>query len=645
MARSRIGKTVARRVPGGKALVAGGRGTSVLARFAWRHRKRLAPLYLWLGILAFGLALHGWVPGVWPAPLATGLGSALAVWFLGARLSEPLREVVTFLVPDSMDDGRRGVLDRPTERAYLAVLLANAGGWLALLAHHGGTADVVLVGGLAFVGLGTPWWWHRRIRRTGRLNRFARLWPKVAQEVRGFADSHVTPEGVRNVGGRGKTVVLTVSLRGGKTVEDVGGYAGNVASVFNLRGGAVTVAPGRTARQVQVRIVPRDPWAAKITHPLFEQPHLAHGLRLADSDRFAMGLLDDGDQLVYSLFHTLVFGQSGSGKSSFIESLLVWLLSCEDVVCVGSDMAGGATLGVWEPLFVAPIATDVDSSLELIQRLRELIGDRLDILAEIKRRAEGAADDVLPPSAEFPAVVAFFDEWPTLVAEGSADVVKVMGVMAKQGRKVNVWFVLASQNATKADVGATELRGQLRSLVGFRLDSQQNKNAWKEKVNQGWSSVDLPIGVYLLSDDEHMIPRQSKGFFVRKDQRAEFIKARTGNGPGLDRRGAAILAGDALPVIDSEVIEAEIVETEPRRLRVGGMVAAAIPVPRPKPSRSATVAELVAAELVAAEQPLSPAELAATLGRPVSSVDKALRRLVGDGAAVKVGHGRYSNGE
>ncbi len=618
-------------MPGGKALVAGGRGTSVLARFAWRNRKRLAPLYLWLGVFASGLALHAWVPGVWPAPLATGIGSALAVWFLGERLSGPLREAVTFLVPDSMDDGRRGVLDRPIERAYLAVLLFHIGGWMALLSFHGPATGVLGVGALAFVGLGAPWWWHRRIRRTGRLNRFARLWPKVAQEVRGFADSRVTPEGVRVVGGRGKTVVLTVSLRGGRTVEDVGSYAGNVASVFNLRGGAVTVAPGRTARQVEVRIVPRDPWQAKINHPLFEQPHLADGLRLADSDRFAMGLL--------------VFGQSGSGKSSFIESLLVWLLSCGDVVCVGSDMAGGATLGVWEPLFVAPIATDVDSSLLLIERLRAVIADRLDVLAGIKRRAEGAADDVLPPSAEFPALVAFFDEWPTLVAEGSADVVKVMGVMAKQGRKVNVWFVLASQNATKADVGATELRGQLRSLVGFRLDSQQNKNAWKEKVNQGWSSVDLPVGVSLLSDDEHIVPRQSKGFFVRKDQRAAFIKARTGKVPGLDSRGAAILAGDEVPVIDGEVLDAEIVEPAPRKAAIGGMVAAAIPVPRPKPTRAPTVAELVAAELGASPEPLSPAELAARVGRPASSVDKALRKLVADSAAVKVGHGRYSHAE
>lgn len=75
------------------------------------------------------------------------------------------------------------------------------------------------------------------------------------------------------------------------------------------------------------------------------------------------------------------------------------------------------------------------------------------------------------------------------------------------------------------------------------------------------------------------------------------------------------------------------------------MVAAAIPVPRPKPTRAPTVAELVAAELGASPEPLSPAELAARVGRPASSVDKALRKLVADSAAVKVGHGRYSHAE
>lgn len=614
-----------RKVKGAKAAVG-------VASLLWKHRKRLAPVYIWLGLTIAALALGGVAPGWWSAPVWVGAVAALLVWLVGERMSGPIKNGIALIVPDSVDQGRRGVLDRPSERAYLSILLASAGGWMGMVASYGLGRDVLLGGMCGLLAFCAPWWWHRRIRRNGVLNIYARRWPVVAEEVLSFQGSRVMPEGVTKVGGRGRAVVLDVALRPGKTVDSVGSYASNVASVFNLRGGAVTIAPGRTARRILVRIVPRDPWEAQIRHPLFENPP-AGPLRLADSMTFPMGVLDDGDLVMYSLFHTLVIGQSGSGKSSFIESMLIWLLSHEDAVCVGSDMAGGATLGVWEPAFELPIATDVDSSLELIARLRQVIDYRLQVLNDRKRRG-GITDDTLPPSPEFPAIVAFFDEWPTLVAEGSKEVVTVMGVMAKQGRKVNVWLVLASQNATKADVGATELRGQMR-MVGFRLDSQQNKNAWKEKVNQGWSSTDLPTGVFLLNDDQHTIPRQAKGFFVNKNERGGFIGSKQGSRVPLDSGSKTILCGGETPVVG--VLEAEVVEE--RQLD---------PAPSPAsrfasvtPPKRSTTAELVRAELVASGSPMRPAELAEQIGKSVDSVNKALRSLVAVELVSKTGHGLY----
>jgi S-DNA-T family DNA segregation ATPase FtsK/SpoIIIE len=613
-----------------------------VASFLWRHRARFAPLYLWLGLLAGGPALGGLAPGWWWAPVLVCTLVAAAVFFAGDRLSGAWSGVVGFLVPTSMDDGRRGVLDRPVERAYLSLLLLGMGTWVSLLADHGVTRWLFWAGVVGLVGFGAPWWWHRRIRRTGRLNRYARRWPQVAEQVTAFEGSRVLPEGVKTLGGRGKAVELTVALKSGKTVHDVGIYGGKVASVFDLRSGAITIAPGRTARQVQVRIVPRDPWAKEITHPFVEDPP-TEPVRLADSNRFHMGVLDDGELVSYELFHTLVFGQTGSGKSSFIESLLIYLFSCEDAVVVGSDLAGGATLGVWEPLLAAPLASDVESSLALIVQLRELMDYRLGVLNQRKRAAGGAADDTLEPSPEFPAVVVLLDEWPTLVSEGPADILKIIAVLAKQGRKINLWLILAAQNASAEDVGNTGLRAQLRSMIGFRLDDRQDKTAWGSKRNEGWSSLGLPNGVFLLSDDQHLVPRQSKGFFVRKQERARFIAERTGRVTRPDPGTLAILRGEPTPlpgVVDAEVVAVE--HDEPERIEERRPHLSVVPdVPRGGPVARATVAELVAAQLSEATQPMSPVALAESTGKPIDSVNKALRKLAADGRADRAGHGQW----
>ncbi|MEU8636807.1 hypothetical protein AB0C38_31940 [Amycolatopsis sp. NPDC048633] len=314
-----------------------------LTRFAWRHRAALAPVWVFASVTVTGLALY-LAPGAWwlvPAIGGPVTGLALHTW--GDRLSQPLQHALAFVVPDRFDEGRKGMLDRDSERAYLGVLLAVGGGWAGLLGATGLRAPGIGWVGLGLMlALGTPWWWHRRIRRTGRGNRFARRWPVVTQDVLAFNGSKVLPTGVETIPGTKGGTVLAVKLASGKTIEDVAYRAPAVGSVYNLRKGAVTISPGRTERQVAVRILPRDPWQARIEHPLIANPR-RHSL--AESALLPMGVLDDGRDQLFQLRHLAVVGQNGSGKSAFLESLLVWLLSSVDAAVIGADMAAGATLG------------------------------------------------------------------------------------------------------------------------------------------------------------------------------------------------------------------------------------------------------------------------------------------------------------
>jgi|Tabmets5t2r1_1033131.scaffolds.fasta_scaffold14045_1 hypothetical protein len=87
----------------------GSRLQSPLPRLAWRYRSELAPLTLALVLLATGVVLHWRWPAWWQVVAAVAVAAGLVVGDLGHRLG----------------------LDRPTERAYAAMVSTAGGLWLA----------------------------------------------------------------------------------------------------------------------------------------------------------------------------------------------------------------------------------------------------------------------------------------------------------------------------------------------------------------------------------------------------------------------------------------------------------------------------------------------------------------------------------
>ncbi|MEU8636806.1 hypothetical protein AB0C38_31935 [Amycolatopsis sp. NPDC048633] len=251
------------------------------------------------------------------------------------------------------------------------------------------------------------------------------------------------------------------------------------------------------------------------------------------------------------------------------------------------------------------------------------------LLAAGKRAAGGAGADVLEVSPEMPWLVAILEEFPDLVAEGGDQVVKLVGRIAKRARKTKTTLVLAAQNSTKTDMGSTELRAQL-GMAGFRLDSQQSKTSWGELRSRGYTSVGLPTGVFLLHDQEHDAPRQSKGFFVTPAERARFLAGLPG-ARLLDAGSATRLLGpDGQPVhaeaerlAHEDAVSPEAVPTPVR-----------VPVQRPA-SKHDCVAELLSAA------PVSPAQLREATGFPDSTLRRLLAELEAEGRARREGRGRW----
>jgi hypothetical protein len=231
-------------------------------------------------------------------------------------------------------------------------------------------------------------------------------------------------------------------------------------------------------------------------------------------------------------------------------------LAYADARVVAADLASGATFGIWESVFAAPLATDVRAALDLIWRVFRVIEYREGVLSQMKR--DGQLIDVLEPSPDMPWLFVIIDEFPDLIKaakQDKLDVITVLERLANKGRKVGVWLILGAQNPTVTDVGSTELRGALTGTIGLGLSQQQSKTLWGSDRADGWDSTPLTIGTYLLRDRDatHQTPRVAKGLYVPARQRLDLIRAASAKRQPLDRQSALILAGNtaAVPLGDT----------------------------------------------------------------------------------------------
>jgi biotin operon repressor len=597
-------------------------------RKLWKWRGVLIPIWLAIGLSAIGTVLNGLWPTWWPAPISLALLAAAVIWFAGEHLSGPWRNVWLWLVPSALDDGRRGVLDRPTERAYLAVLLTLCGAWLSRLVQDGWSDPLwyALLAGVLV--LGAPWWWHRRLRRS--VNRFVRRWPAIAERIKGFEKSTVRLLADQSTR---KVTVLSVKLAPTKTIEDVGTTLLPLASGFGLRGGACTLAKDpNSARHVTLRIVPRNPWSKRIAHPC---PPIG-SLDLTDEDvTVGSGVLDDATEQRMALLHcTGVIGQRGSGKSGMIESLLMWITAAEPrhYALLGIDMAHLATLGVWQPAFAYPIAGTIDAARRLLQGLFAL-GEYREEQLSARKMADPTYGNILQIGAEFPVVFVPIDELPALVVQGGSSVITVLGQIAQRFRKVNIFLIPAGQNPTEHDFGSTEFRAQLENIIGLFLDARQSQTLWGAETKSGWASNHLAPFTHLLhSRVGHTLPRVAQGYYVSPRMRARRLGelAHLGDRGMLDTGSMAALVGHTNPGIDDGKSGTTVAPPEAPVLH-------AVPA---LPTRSPTGADLderVLRKLPERHQgSVGATALATQLGVSRDAVNRALGRLRITGHAVKV---------
>jgi hypothetical protein len=338
-----------------------------------------------------------------------------------------------------------------------------------------------------------------------------------------------------------------------------------------------------------------------------------------------MGRFEDATPVLYKIMqHILVVGRSGSGKSVWLESFAAWLLAYTDARILAADLASGATFGVWSDAFAVPTATTIDDAADLCKRVFNEILYRERLLSA--RKQAGHLIDTLQIDELFPALFFFIDEFPDLIKAGGKPVLLLLERMAAKGRKVNVWIVLGAQNPTAHDVGSTELRGQLTATVGLGLKETQSRTLWGSQMQEGWNSVPLGQGEFLLQDADNQEPRRAKGLWLPPEKRLQIIRQASAATRRLDATTVRNLCGAPEPATVG-----------------GGGTAVLEDEPLPLDAPKSPIEEQDAAVWSALPESggIGPQAIITDTGLDRYVVQRTLARLQKSGRAEKVGHGRW----
>jgi hypothetical protein len=450
----------------------------IFARWAWRYRSELAPVFVAIGVGVAGWWAHAAYPNRWPL-LAIGTAIlANAVMAIGARFGLTAR----------------------TERAYAATCVLTAGAWLALAqARRPFSHPLPIALAIGAATLAIPWWAHRRRRAKVRVDRTLAAWPDIAQAV-GLAGSQVMSATVDTWGWRAR-----FRLARGQTITDVTARIPAIESGLGTFRGAVRVypTPDDLANRCELRVLSTDPHADAIPWP---GPSVTSITQPID-----IGPFEDAEpcQVLFLRRHALFAGTTGAGKSGGLSVLLGNLAACNDIVIWAIDLKKGVELGPWHDC-LDRLATTPEEATALLRDAVAIQHARAGWLAAHGRRT-------WEPTPDMPAlIIIIIDEYAELTEE-APDAVRHADSLARLGRAVAVTLVAATQRPTQKAMGEGAVRSQMDLRICFRVRERRDVDLvpGQGMLSAGWNAHKLNApGKFLISAPEHDTPRRARAYLL-----------------------------------------------------------------------------------------------------------------------------------
>jgi hypothetical protein len=317
-----------------------------------------------------------------------------------------------------------------------------------------------------------PGWLARR--RQGRVDR-DRAGLLVRRFLNGAAGAHlsrdtqscaglvglVSPQVVHVVLGE-KTDRLIVRMLPGQLVTDYQERSAKLAEALGVHALRIT---RRSPNHITLELLRVDPLAAVVP-----ATHTGPDLVLGRLDTGATFSVELG-----SIAHTIVQGQTRSGKSRFTYGLLAQLAHRPDVLICGSDVTGlllRPFRGGRHEQLQATGSRDVREHLAVLEHLAKIMDDRIESIPE--------DSDVFPCTAADPWLFVVIEELPGLLRlakqQGGKDkladqIQAAFGRLLAEGAKAGIRLLLITQRADATIIGGFE-RGQAPLRISFAVEGK-----------------------------------------------------------------------------------------------------------------------------------------------------------------------------
>lgn len=235
---------------------------------------------------------------------------------------------------------------------------------------------------------------------------------------------------------------------------------------------------------------------------------------------FAIGKDIAGEAVVGELNkmpHLLIAGQTGSGKSVMINTLLTSLLyrnspSNMRLILVDPkqvEMAPYESI----PHLLAPIITEPEKTISALKWAVNEMERRYDLLAEVKVRDIKSYNAKMVEEA-MPYVVIVIDELADLMMIAARDVEALIVRLAQKARAVGIHLVLATQRPS-VDVITGLIKANIPARIAFTVASQVDSRTILDQIG---AEKLLGQGDMLLLTPQMSKPKRIQGAWVTDDE-------------------------------------------------------------------------------------------------------------------------------
>ncbi len=211
--------------------------------------------------------------------------------------------------------------------------------------------------------------------------------------------------------------------------------------------------------------------------------------------------------------HLLVAGATGSGKTIFLNTIIISLLyqnSIDDLKFIFIDPKRvELTLYNGLPHLLTPVITDVTKTINALKWSIGEMDRRFDVMAEAKKR-DISSYNIANPDNKLPYIVIVIDELADLMAVAAQDMETCIIRLAQMARAVGIHLIMATQRPS-VDVITGLIKANITARVAFSVVSSADS---RTILDFSGAEKLLGRGDMLFTSAELSKPKRIQGAYV-----------------------------------------------------------------------------------------------------------------------------------